>query len=41
MKRLGLDMLDYMWDRGWDREHGGILYFTDLYGSPSRSTGIS
>lgn len=34
MKRLGLDMLDYMWERGWDREHGGILYFTDLYGKP-------
>ena len=34
MKRLGLDMLDYMWERGWDREHGGILYFTDLHGKP-------
>jgi N-acylglucosamine 2-epimerase len=23
-----------MWARGWDREHGGILYFTDLRGLP-------
>jgi N-acylglucosamine 2-epimerase len=34
MQRLGLDMLDWMWARGWDREHGGILYFVDLYGKP-------
>jgi N-acylglucosamine 2-epimerase len=27
-------MLDYMWERGWDREHGGILYFADVYGNP-------
>jgi N-acylglucosamine 2-epimerase len=33
-KRLGLAMLDYMWERGWDREHGGVLYFTDLRGKP-------
>lgn len=30
----GTQMLDWMWQRGWDREHGGILYFTDLYGKP-------
>ena len=34
MKRLGLDMLDYMWERGWDCEYGGILYFSDLFGKP-------
>ncbi|MCX6997490.1 MAG: AGE family epimerase/isomerase, partial [Kiritimatiellaeota bacterium] len=28
--RLGLDMLDWMWARGWDEEYGGILYFRDL-----------
>jgi N-acylglucosamine 2-epimerase len=32
--RLGCDMLDWMWDRGWDNEHGGILYFTSVDGRP-------
>lgn len=31
---LGCRMLDYMWERGWDKEHGGILYFRDVYGRP-------
>lgn len=31
---LGCKMLDYMWERGWDEEHGGILYFRDVYGKP-------
>lgn len=31
---LGCNMLDYMWDRGWDREHGGIKYFLDVYDKP-------
>lgn len=34
LKRFGLDVLDWMWERGWDREHGGILYFRDLKGLP-------
>lgn len=32
--RLGLGILDCMWARGWDREFGGLLYFTDLHGRP-------
>ena len=32
--RLGLGMLDCMWQRGWDREYGGLLYFTELKGLP-------
>lgn len=32
--RLGLDMLDYSWERGWDPEYGGILYFRDVDGHP-------
>jgi N-acylglucosamine 2-epimerase len=32
--RSGLDVLDWMWARGWDEEYGGILYFRDLYGHP-------
>jgi N-acylglucosamine 2-epimerase len=31
---LGCRMLDYMWERGWDQEHGGIFYFRDVYGKP-------
>ena len=32
--RLGCDMLDWMWERGWDPEYGGIFYFRDVYGKP-------
>ncbi|MFI4861637.1 MAG: AGE family epimerase/isomerase [Phycisphaerales bacterium JB063] len=31
---LGCRMIDYMWDRGWDREYGGILYFRDVDDKP-------
>ena len=31
---LGAQILDGMWARGWDAEHGGLLYFTDLRGLP-------
>ena len=31
---LGCRMLDYMWERGWDQEYGGILYFKDVYDKP-------
>ena len=31
---LGTQILDCMWERGWDKEHGGVLYFIDLYGKP-------
>lgn len=32
--RLGCQMLDWMWARGWDTEHGGIFYFRDVSGKP-------
>ena len=32
--RLGCQMLDCMWNRGWDQEYGGILYFRDVYDKP-------
>lgn len=32
--RLGCNMLDWMWHRGWDQEFGGLRYFTDLHGGP-------
>ena len=31
---LGCRMLDYMWERGLDKEYGGILYFRDVYERP-------
>ena len=31
---LGCKMLDYMWERGWDKEYGGIMYFKDVYNKP-------
>ena len=34
LQRLGLDILDSMWARGWDPEHGGLFSFTDLRGLP-------
>lgn len=30
----GCRMLDWMWERGWDSEFGGMLYFVDLHGNP-------
>jgi N-acylglucosamine 2-epimerase len=32
--QLGCKMLDYMWERGWDKDYGGILYFRDVYDKP-------
>ena len=31
---LACRMLDYMWERGWDKDYGGILYFKDVYDKP-------
>ena len=31
---LGCRMLDYMWKRGWHEDHGGIIYFKDVYHKP-------
>ena len=31
---MGCKMLDWMWERGWDKEYGGILYFKDVYDKP-------
>lgn len=32
--RMGCQMLDWMWERGWDKQHGGMLYFVDVNGLP-------
>lgn len=34
MIQLGCRMIDYMWERGWDPEYGGLFYFRDVYGKP-------
>ena len=31
---LGCTMLDWMWERGWDKQYGGLFYFVDLKGLP-------
>jgi N-acylglucosamine 2-epimerase len=31
---LGCMILDWMWARGWDDEHGGLFYFRDVFGKP-------
>jgi N-acylglucosamine 2-epimerase len=31
---LGCQMLDWMWQRGWDEEHGGLFYFRDVFHQP-------
>jgi N-acylglucosamine 2-epimerase len=32
--RLGCDVIDWTFARGWDAQHGGLLYFVDLHGRP-------
>lgn len=32
LRRIGTTILDWMWERGWDKKYGGILYYTDIKG---------
>jgi N-acylglucosamine 2-epimerase len=32
--RMGCDIIEWMWQRGWDEECGGLFYFRDLHGHP-------
>lgn len=34
LREAGLTMLDWMWDWGWDRDYGGVIYFRDVLGKP-------
>jgi len=34
LRKLGCQILDWMWARGWDEEFGGILYFRDVKNLP-------
>jgi N-acylglucosamine 2-epimerase len=31
---IGTTILDWMWEAGYDKDFGGILYFIDIYGLP-------
>lgn len=35
LTELGTTILDWMWEWGWDDEHGGIIYYRDVKGHPS------
>ena len=32
--KVGCDMIDWAFARGWDKENGGMLYYTDVYNKP-------
>jgi N-acylglucosamine 2-epimerase len=34
LAHLGCDILDWMWQRGWDEQYGGLFYFRDVYDKP-------
>jgi N-acylglucosamine 2-epimerase len=34
LAEMGITMLNYMWEIGWDKEYGGIIYFRDAKGLP-------
>jgi len=36
---LGIQMLDWMWKRGWDEEYGGLYSFRDLHDRPVQEPG--
>jgi mannose/cellobiose epimerase-like protein (N-acyl-D-glucosamine 2-epimerase family) len=33
-RKLGAQLLDWSWQKGWDDEYGGILYYRDVKGLP-------
>lgn len=33
---LGCKMIDWSFERGWDKECGGLLYFDDVFGKPTQ-----
>ena len=34
LTKLGCQMLDWMWQNGWDEKYGGMLYFTEMHDKP-------
>ncbi len=39
LRRMGLDMAEWSWERGWDPEHGGILSFVSVDHRPIQEYG--
>jgi N-acylglucosamine 2-epimerase len=35
LRELGCTILDWMWEWGWDKEYGGIIYFRDVLNKPA------
>lgn len=36
LTQMGLTVIDWSWEWGWDKEYGGILYFRDCMGLPQQ-----
>ena len=36
LREMGEDTLNWMWEWGWDQEHGGIIYFRDVRRLPAQ-----
>lgn len=36
LKQIGLTILDWSWEWGWDKTHGGITYFRDCKNRPQQ-----
>ena len=32
--QIGTQILEWMWERGWDTEYGGLIHFSDIYDLP-------
>lgn len=41
LQQLGCNMLDWMWQRGWDAQYGGLFYFRDVHGCRCKSIGMT
>ncbi len=35
LKRIGLTIVNFSWNKGWDKEYGGIIYYRDAKGLPA------
>ena len=35
LQKFGIQMFDWMWERGWDKDFGGLCYFRDVRNLPT------